>query len=47
MFIPALLSYEGNDVKSLKGSFCEAVDDYLELQRTRKTAVKFFKAPLM
>ncbi|MEP6533715.1 MAG: type II toxin-antitoxin system HicB family antitoxin [Bryobacteraceae bacterium] len=31
MFIPALLSYEGTDVKSLRDSFREAVDDYLEL----------------
>jgi len=31
MFIPALLSYEGTDVKSLKKSFEQAVDDYLEL----------------
>ena len=31
MHIPALVSYEGTDVKSLRESFQEAVDDYLEL----------------
>lgn len=30
MFIPDLVNYEGTDVKSLKKSFHEAVDDYLE-----------------
>lgn len=31
MFISALVSYEGTDVKSLKNGFQEAVDDYLTL----------------
>ena len=31
VFIPALISYEGTDVKSLHDSFHEAVDDYLHL----------------
>lgn len=31
MFIRALISYEGIDAKSIKASFHEAVDDYLEL----------------
>jgi predicted HicB family RNase H-like nuclease len=31
MFIPALISYEGTDVKSLREAFQEAVDDYLQL----------------
>lgn len=30
-FIRSLVSYEGNDVKSLRTVFEEAVDDYLEL----------------
>ncbi|MDP8213196.1 MAG: type II toxin-antitoxin system HicB family antitoxin [Candidatus Zapsychrus exili] len=30
-FIKALVTYEGNDVKSLKKAFEESVDDYLEL----------------
>ena len=30
-FIRALISYEGTDVDSLKRSFEEAVDDYLEM----------------
>ena len=30
-FIRGLVSYEGSDVKSLRKSFKEAVDDYLEL----------------
>ncbi len=43
MFIPALVSYEGTDVKSLKASFHEAVDDYLELcaAQGRKPAKPF------
>jgi predicted HicB family RNase H-like nuclease len=44
MFIPALLSYEGTDVKSLQDSFREAVDDYLELcKETGKEPEKPFK----
>lgn len=44
MFIPALLSYEGTDVKSLQDSFKEAVDDYLELCiQTGKAPEKPFK----
>jgi predicted HicB family RNase H-like nuclease len=31
MFVRPLISYEGTDVKSLRESFQEAVDDYLEL----------------
>ena len=31
MFIPALISYEGTNVKSLRDSFHEAIDDYLHL----------------
>ncbi|WP_293025544.1 MULTISPECIES: type II toxin-antitoxin system HicB family antitoxin [unclassified Moorena] len=30
-YIRSLISYEGQDVKSLRASFYEAVDDYLEL----------------
>ncbi|NEO70651.1 type II toxin-antitoxin system HicB family antitoxin [Moorena sp. SIO3H5] len=30
-YIRSLISYEGQDVKSLRASFHEAVDDYLEL----------------
>jgi predicted HicB family RNase H-like nuclease len=30
-FIRSLISYEGHDVPSLKASFQEAVDDYLEV----------------
>lgn len=44
MFIPALLSYEGTDVKSLKKSFYGAVDDYLELcEQTKKAPEKPLK----
>ena len=44
MFIPALLSYEGTSVRSLKGSFKEAVDDYLDLC---KRAGKVPERPVM
>jgi len=30
-YIRSLISYEGKDVESLRNSFCEAVDDYLDL----------------
>ena len=30
-FIRDLVTYEGDDAKSLKRAFCEAVDDYLQL----------------
>ena len=30
-FIRSLISYEGNDVGSLRGAFEDAVDDYLDL----------------
>jgi predicted HicB family RNase H-like nuclease len=33
MFIPALVSYEGTDVRTLKKSFQEAVDDYCNCAR--------------
>ena len=43
-FIPALISYEGTDVKSLRESFHEAVDDYLDLcQQQGKEPAKPFK----
>src|ERR1700730_12052451 len=38
MFIPALVSYEGTDVRTLKKSFQEAVDDYLQLCKKRRKA---------
>lgn len=34
-FIRSLISYEGNDVKSLRSDFCEAVDDYLALAKEK------------
>ncbi len=34
-YIRSLISYEGHDVESLRNSFHEAVDDYLELVRAR------------
>jgi predicted HicB family RNase H-like nuclease len=34
-YIRSLVSYEGQDVESLKANFEEAVDDYLELCRER------------
>lgn len=44
MFIPALISYEGTDVKSLRESFHEAVDDYLQLcEEQGKTPAKPLK----
>ncbi|MCG9890387.1 MAG: type II toxin-antitoxin system HicB family antitoxin [Thermosynechococcaceae cyanobacterium MS004] len=36
-FIRSLISYEGHDVSSLKTSFHEAVEDYLELCQQRGT----------
>ena len=36
-FIRALVSYEGTDVESLRRTFEEAVDDYLELCHKQKT----------
>ena len=36
-FIRSLISYEGHDVSSLKTSFYEAVEDYLELCQQRGT----------
>jgi len=43
-FIHALVSYEGTDVKSLRRSFEEAVDDYLKLcQQTKRVPEKPFK----
>jgi predicted HicB family RNase H-like nuclease len=30
-YIPSLISYEGHDVESLRASFQESVDDYLQL----------------
>jgi predicted HicB family RNase H-like nuclease len=36
-FIRALVSYEGTDVASLRKAFEEAVEDYLEIRRSRKT----------
>ena len=40
-FIRDLVTYEGDDAKSLKRAFCEAVDDYLELceEQSRKPDV--------
>lgn len=35
-FIKGLINYEGTDVPSLKSSFIEAVDDYLELCKKEK-----------
>jgi predicted HicB family RNase H-like nuclease len=35
-FIRALVSYEGTDVTSLRKAFEEAVEDYLEMCRTRR-----------
>ena len=32
-YIRSLISYEGHDVESLRNSFCEAVDDYLNLAK--------------
>ena len=32
-YIKSLVNYEGTDVKSLKQSFEEAIDDYLDLCR--------------
>jgi len=34
-YIRSLISYEGHDVESLRNSFQEAVDDYLELVRNQ------------
>ena len=34
-YIRSLISYEGHDVESLRNSFHEAVDDYLELTRNQ------------
>ncbi len=34
-YIRSLISYEGHDVESLKNSFHEAVEDYLELARSQ------------
>lgn len=34
-YIRSLISYEGYDVESLRKSFCEAVDDYLDLAKER------------
>ena len=34
-YIRSLVSYEGRDVDSLRNSFQEAVDDYLELARSQ------------
>lgn len=34
-FIRSLISFEGTDVKSLKASFQESVDDYLETCREK------------
>lgn len=34
-FIRDLVTYEGNDAKSIKAAFQEAVDDYLELCETQ------------
>ncbi len=35
-YIRSLISYEGHDVESLKASFHEAVDDYLELCKEKE-----------
>ena len=44
MFIQALLSYEGTDVKSLNESFKETIDDYLKLcEETGKAPEKPFQ----
>ena len=37
-FIRSLISYEGDDVKSLRSNFCEAVDDYLALAQEKNIA---------
>lgn len=34
-YIRSLISYEGHNVNSLRGNFCEAVDDYLNLAKER------------
>ena len=34
-YIRSLISYEGHDVESLRNSFCEAVDDYLNLAKEK------------
>lgn len=34
-YIRSLISYEGHDVESLKNSFYDAVEDYLELARSQ------------
>lgn len=36
-FIRSLISYEGNNVESLRANFQEAVEDYLELCQKRET----------
>ncbi|MGL5805887.1 MAG: type II toxin-antitoxin system HicB family antitoxin [Xenococcaceae cyanobacterium] len=35
-YIRSLISYEGHDVESLRASFQESVDDYLQLCKEKK-----------